>query len=264
MTKGRTWTKEEILYLDDTWGTKPIKSIAEKLNRSESAIIQKAGRRNLGPFLESGNYITFNQFMKYIGYDSISYKLKSWIEKRNLRIKNKTVGKNKFKVIYIEDFWKWADKNRQFVDWNKVKKNSIENEPEWVEKLRKNQKSKFSSVKWTKKEENELLKLIFQYKYTYKQISEKLNRSEGAILRKLIDLKIKARPLRKPAHSRNYNDKDLEYIKKSILEGKIYRQMTEHVGKSEKAIRGFLYRKYGTENLDKLRNKIIEEKKEEV
>ena len=147
MTKGRTWTKEEILYLDDAWGTKPIKSIAEKLNRSESAIVQKAGRRNLGPFLESGNYITFNQFMKYIGYDSISYKLKSWIENRNLRIKNKTVGKNKFKVIYVEDFWKWADKNRQFVDWNKVKRNSIENEPEWVEKLRKNQKSKFSSAK---------------------------------------------------------------------------------------------------------------------
>ena len=145
-----------------------------------------------------------------------------------------------------------------------MKKNSIENEPEWVEKLRKNQKSKFSSVKWTKKEENELLKLIFQYKYTYKQISEKLNRSEGAVLRKLIDLKIKARPLREPAHSRNYNDKDLEYIKNSILEGKLYRQMTEHIGKSEKAIRGFLYRKYGTENLDKLRNKIIEEKKEEI
>ena len=40
--------------------------------------------------------------------------------------------------------------------------------------------------------------------------------------------------------------------------------MTERVGKSEKAIRGFLYRRYGTENLDKLRNKIIEEKKEEV
>jgi len=27
MTKGRTWTKEEILYLDDAWGTKPITSL---------------------------------------------------------------------------------------------------------------------------------------------------------------------------------------------------------------------------------------------
>jgi len=40
----RKWTKEDVEYLKEKWGTVSIPYIAQKLNRSVNAIKLKAGR----------------------------------------------------------------------------------------------------------------------------------------------------------------------------------------------------------------------------
>ncbi len=47
MGKVILWTKEEIAYLEDSWGTYSIKSIAKKLDRTVNAIKLKANRIGL-------------------------------------------------------------------------------------------------------------------------------------------------------------------------------------------------------------------------
>lgn len=57
------WTPEEKAYLEENWGRISIGTIAKNLGRSENAILIKACRFGLGPYLESGEYITLNQLL---------------------------------------------------------------------------------------------------------------------------------------------------------------------------------------------------------
>ena len=93
------------------------------------------------------------------------------------------------------------------------------------------------------------------HKYTYLELSEILKRSSGAIQRRLIDLNIKARPVKVDNHIK-YTNKEKEYIHQFILENRTYEQISREIKKSTKALRGYIYRVYGSENLDKARNNI--------
>ena len=56
---------------------------------------------------------------------------------------------------------------------------------------------------WTKEEDTELKRLVIQQKYTYDQISKMMNRTCGAIQRRLCDLGIKDRPIKADNHIPN-------------------------------------------------------------
>ena len=56
MGKNRYWTKEEIEFLQDKWGSMNVKTIAKNLNRSVDAVMLKKNRLGLGRFTESGDY----------------------------------------------------------------------------------------------------------------------------------------------------------------------------------------------------------------
>lgn len=89
----RKWTKEDVEYLKEKWGTVSIPYIAQKLNRSVNAIKLKAGRLNLGPMLENGSYVTLNQVaIALTGRPFSSYYKKSWIENRGMPVHNKRIN----------------------------------------------------------------------------------------------------------------------------------------------------------------------------
>lgn len=260
---GKQWTEEEIRYLDEYWGRSSMGTICKKLNRSKNSVLTKVNRMKLGSFLERDEYITFRQLLMYLGIGCTSYKHISWIENRKFPVKYKKVNKCKFRIVYMQDFWKWADENRHFIDWTKVKKNSLGEEPDWLIKLRRYQKDKYFKTRtsvWTKTEDLKLKKLIESHKYTYLELSRLLKRSSGAIERRLLDLGIKARPV-KPNNHIKYSESEKRLIREMVLDNKTYLQISELVNKSDKAIRGYLYRTYGTENLDKVRKNIIEMEK---
>lgn len=257
----KVWTKDELNYLVDKYGYMSIKSIAKNLNRTQSAIRNKVARLKLGSFLENGDYITFNQLLITLGY-SISgggYMKKSWINDRGLPVFNKKVENNSFRVIRIDDFWIWAEKNKSFLDFSRFEPLTLGAEPKWVKKkrqydIRKN--IKVNKEPWSKREDEYLIYLLNQYKYSYKQISDLTNRSEGAIQRRILELKIKQRPIKADNHT-PWTQQEKDIVISMIKDGADYENISDRLEiRGSKAIRGLIGRIYGTENLDKVRIKL--------
>ena len=254
---GRNWTKEEEQYLEDNWGILSVKTIAKNLNRSDNAIIVRKNKLGLGSFLDNGDYITFNQLQIVLGNSNAGdgYKMISWVKNRNFPIHTKTVKNNRFRIVYIDEFWKWAEKNKSFLDFSNFEENVLGKEPEWVKQKRKvdiENKRKYTAKPWTKAEDLKLQRMLSMNKYTYDEISKELRRTNGAIQRRICDLEIKERPIKADNHIR-WTEKELYDLGEMIKEGCNYEKMSEVLGKSSKAIRGRVYNMYLTENLDRAR-----------
>lgn len=261
----RKWTKEEEQYLAEKFGSVSISCLVKKLNRTESSILNKRQRMKLGAFLENGDYITLRQLLEVLGIEGgYTYKTISWIENRGFPIIYKKVNKNKFRVVNIDEFWKWAEENQQFLDFSNFEKHALGAEPAWVQKKREYDiqfKNTIKLTPWTQREDEYLKFLLNQYKYTVKEISQRMNRSEGAIQKRIEFLGIMQRPVKADTHT-FWTDEEYEVLKEMILQGANYENIAMKLDRrGSKAIRGLVYRLYGTESLDKVRAKIKEEGK---
>ena len=251
------WTEDEELQLMDMWGTASIPGIANRLNRSVDAIKIKAAKLGLGAVLMAGDYVTFCQLLKAVtgtltGY---SYKMCSWVRNRGLPLHTKKVNKCSFRVVYLEEFWEWAERNRSFIDFSKMEPLALGVEPEWVSEQRKKDYRAFRLQRkdpWTPGEDAELIRLLRQFRYGYAELSEMLNRSVGAIQRRCCDLGIKERPI-KATKTRDWTDGDFCIVADGIRAGESYSEIGRAVGRSEKAVRGKVYYTYLTEDADRVR-----------
>ena len=200
----KTWTKEELEFLEDKWGTVSIPHIAKILDKTVNSIKCKAYRIGLERFIDQGEYVTFNKFIKAIGYSG-SY---SYLEERLLKLsfpmKHKKSINMRYKVVYIKDFWEWAEKHKQDISFAKFEKGIIGEEPSWVEEKRKADLSNPSKVdhsrKWTKEQDNLLIEKTKSCRYTYKDLAKEFNRTECAIKRRLYDLAVPYRPVPLDTH----------------------------------------------------------------
>lgn len=255
MGREKKWTSEDIDCLEESWGKTSVYTLSEKLDRSVNAINIKVFKLGLGAFLENGDYITVNQLMQALGRNDFDqYARISWIKNRGLPVKSKTVKKCKFRVIYLSDFWKWAGKNRTFINFAKVPENSLGKEPDWVKGQRRIdeiKKMRYRITPWTKAEDEQLKTLIKQFKYSYSDISKRLQRTCGAVQRRLLDLGLKERPIKMSNHN-PWSKEDYYRLGEMIKQGMDYEFMSDEFGRSSKAIRGRVYDMYLTENLDKV------------
>ena len=209
------WPKEQEEYLCENWGKVSIPSIAKKLNRSNNAVIIKAQKLGLGGFLSSGEYISFNQLLIALGVQKgCGYKNTSWIKNRGFPVHRKKVLNNTFRIVYIDEFWEWAEQNRAFIDFSKMEPLALGEEPEWVTQQRKEDFKKHHACKntpWTKLEDEKLTHYVRQRQYTYTEIAAMLRRTEGAVLRRCNDLNLKDRPVRLDPHGESAKWKDEHY-----------------------------------------------------
>ena len=253
----KKWTAEEEDYLAEHWGHSSVKALAEKLGRSEDAIVTRKDILGLGAFLDSGEYVTLHQLLQALGYGaSDNYKLKSWIKNRGLPVRNKRVRNNSFRVVRIEDFWTWAEKNRSFIDFSKMEPLALGLEPDWVPEQRKKDYTAFAIQRkdpWTAGEDSRLIMLLKQHKYGYAELSEMLHRSAGAIQRRCINLGLKERPVKADNHGPGWSTEDLRTLAEGIRRGEGYVSIARKIGKSEKAVRGKVYDTYLTESADRVR-----------
>lgn len=259
MGSNKNWRKEEISYLEEFWGVVSVEHIAKKINRSVTAIRLKASRLKLGPFLLAGEYITFNQLVKTItGNNAYSYHLKSWQKNRKFPVHYKRINEKRVRIVYLNEFWKWAEKNRSFIDFSKMEPLSLGKEPEWVDEQRRKDYRAFSLQRkdpWTAAEDSKLLYLLEKQEYGYKEISKMLHRSAGAIQRRCNDLGTKYRPVKADNHSAEsaWTEEDYEILVEGIKNGDSYTVIGNMLDKSEKAVRGKVYFVYLTESADKVR-----------
>lgn len=194
----KTWTKEEEALLEEIWSKMSIPAIAKRMGRTVSAIKNKAYRLGLSDHLHSSEYITINHLFRALGRNSYSYFLDSFIRKRAMPVKHKKSINMNYKVISIDDFWEWAKEHRTFINFSKMEKNILGKEPEWVKEQRKadNLFAQYKKTPWSKTEDETLLALLSTYKYSYRDLSVRLKRTEGAIKRRIFDLGTMMRPLK--------------------------------------------------------------------
>lgn len=210
--------------------------------------------------MESGDYITFQQLSLALGFgrSSSKYFQKSWVENRGFPLHYKRRGKAVIRVVYLNEFWNWADRNRSFLNLSKMEPLALGAEPEWVAEKRKKDFHTFGFQRkdpWTPEDDSRLKVLLEQQRYGYAELSEMLHRSEGAIQRRCNDLCLKNRPVKADNHggSVTWTKKEYEAIAEGIRRGDSYALIGKTIGKSEKAIRGKAYVFYLTENQDKIR-----------
>lgn len=232
--------------------------MCKKLKVSNGALINKKTRLALGPFLESGDYITLNQLFVIMGVKlrGNDFRLKTWLNK-GFPLRYQQRGKKKIRIVKIDEFWKWADENRSLVDFSRLEKNILGIEPDWVKQQRMldyKVNMLFKRTPWTDMEDKKLLMLLKEYKYTYLDLSKKLHRTSAAIEKRIRDLGYKERPLR--ADNKKCSAREFEEIISLISQGANYSLISAYLNKSEKAIRGRIYREFGIEDIDEVRKKI--------
>lgn len=200
----KKWTEKEIMYLEESWGTISIKGIAKKLKRSEGAIINKARKLKLGSFVDAGDLISLNQLLIAIGQGN-SY---SWVKEKyinnGLPVVNKLISNKRVLKVKLEDFWKWAGKNRNVVNFARFEKGALGVEPSWVEEKRKadsmNPSKHNSNRPWSNADDILLISKVKLCRYTYKDLASEFNRTEAAIKRRLYDLNVPYRPVPLDTH----------------------------------------------------------------
>lgn len=238
------WSVEELNYLENKWGDISIPAIAKNLNRSINAVVLKANRTGLGMHLHSGNEITLFQLISAMGKkNNFSWYVDKWI-RYGIPFKYKKSINKRYKVIKIEDFWKWAVKNKDILDFSTFEENMLGKEPIWVIEKRKADiiESRYKKTPWTKEEDNLLRSLLNSYRFSYIEISKRLNRTEGGIKRRMQDLKIKQRPLKADNHIA-WSNEETELLIRLRNEGYRCDVISEKIkNRSAQAVRGKLER----------------------
>ena len=254
MGQGRNWTREEYDTLAELWGVYSLGTIAKRMNRSENAILIKVQRMGLGSHTSNSHMITLSSLLESFDYSYSGYAPK--FEAAGLKIHKQRVRNCSVKMVDIDEFWEFAEKNRHLFDFSRFEEYTLGAEPEWVkekraEGFRKKWAVKPHNTPWTEAEDKELLRLLREYRYTYPEIAARLHRTEGAIQRRVTDLKIRERPLKADNHIL-WMDEEYATLGRMIKAGSNYESMSAVLGKSVKAIRGRVYGMYLTENLNKV------------
>lgn len=260
---GRRWTDKEINYLTESWGATSIPTIASSLGKSITAVELKANRLKLGSFMHCGDYITLPQLWEALGLSRLTYRTPDWLKKHEFPFKYKKVrsANRRFKVVYLDDFWKWAENNKELLDFSKLEYLILGQEPEWVDIKRNQDRLKSSMIittDWTSYEDTKLLDMLKSYRYTLKDIANYFHRTEQAVKQRICKLNIKYRPI--PMDNQiKWTDEDVELLIELVKEYPNYTLIKNKLSNhSEMSIKSKLYRLFGTQVLHRIKDKLAE------
>ena len=212
----RWWTAEEVEYLKDKWGEVSISTLAKKMDRTVYSVKNKAFKIGLGNFIQQGDYVTFKELLDAIGQGGNYSYLKMRLERDGFPIKYKKVINNKFAIVYINDFWKWTEKNKQKINFAKFEEGALGKEPNWVAEKRRadllNPSKTNHNRKWTLADDDKLMYMCKSCRYTYKDIADELNRTQAAVKRRLYDLKVPYRPVPLDNHKKWTEEENMKML----------------------------------------------------
>lgn len=239
----RHWTEAEKSFLQDNYGFLTIESLQKKLDRSECAIQNQVARMKLGRWYSNLEGVTQNEFAKALNVHHGT--VTNWNQNYGLPIRMKRLKKDYFKIIMLDDFWKWAQDHKNMIEWDKVEKHILGAEPDWVRHARdaaiiaKNKSVK--KIPWSKDDDTKLLWMLNQHKFTYAEIATELNRTHGGIKRRITDLGIKLRPVYRENHKK-YSQEEIDCIVSMYQAGHSFQKIAEKLDRSEAGVRGKLER----------------------
>lgn len=176
------WTKEDLEYLEENYGKYSLSNIGKKTGKSEVAVKIKAKRLGLGGVLNASDKIVATQLANLVKVDTKT--LIRWIKLKGLKATNAKLAKRKFYMIDINDFWKWAKDNKEFIKWRELEVGFLGAEPKWTAAARKECSKIPKQRKWTVNQDK-LLVMYFEAGKTYKEIARLLNRTDASIQRRI-------------------------------------------------------------------------------
>lgn len=228
----RRWSDEEIEYLTKNYGRYSIQAIADKLDRTNLGVIQKANRLGLGLAYEAQGTITAAELARALGRRTSV--ILRWIYKNGLKSKLKTVKeKRKYQMIRVTDFWAFAKEHPMLMKWELYERNTLPPEPEWLDEEIKNYfetRNKNKDKVWTKAEDCYLLTYYNKGKLV-KDIAEFLGRSEMSTWCRLKKLKVPKRVIQIP-----WKPVEDEILINMRGQGKIFKDIAEELGRSIRSV----------------------------
>ena len=136
MKKRRYWTDEEDNYLLDKAGSVSSQAMADNLGRTKIAVDTRMYKLGIGDIRVATGMITANQLSNIVNIDDKTVYM--WIRESGLKATHKRIrDKGKFFLIKPSDFWEWADKNRNRINFSKIEPKILLPEPEWFEEQRR-------------------------------------------------------------------------------------------------------------------------------
>lgn len=244
MAKNKRWTYPEIQYLKDYWGKHSLQEMSKKLDRTILAIKLKATRIKLTDRRRLQEDITYREFTKLLGRSYSDSWLKGRLKKANFPFSYFKVVNKKICMVNLRAFIRWFKNNLHILDIDNTNDGDFDAiEPNWLKEKRKADKmaSLYKMRLWTKEEDDRLITLLNEYKYSYREISIKLKRTEGALKRRMLDLKLKQRPIIADKHIK-WTHQEVDMVKDLYLKGYKSCVIAEFVPKSALAINGILER----------------------
>ena len=175
--KMRPGEAEEEKYMNKYYLRQPTKRTAKVLNRSIESVRKKAVQMGINTYYDG--YLSAHVLAEC--FSTNTQVIKRWIEKFNLPAIKINDSKHRTRYqIDPENFWKWADGHRDVINWSGYDLCSILPEPQWVEFEQSRYKTKRHCRKFTA---NEIVQIKHMLRkcMTYKEIAEKLGRTERSI-----------------------------------------------------------------------------------
>ena len=235
---GKKWTENEISYLEGRWGAVSIPAIANKLGRTVTSVKNKAVDIGLSRHIHNSINITFFQFCKAIGKgNSYSHIKDRWCRLGFPLHYQKSISR-RYAMVDIDEFWEWAEKHKDVVDFHSIPEGVFGAEPDWVREARHaSYLEKVTNVTpWSKTDDDKLIYLLKQYRYTYNDLCVRLNRTEGAIKRRITTLGLIYRPVRN--YTRHWQDEEVVTLLKMRAAGYGWEDIGRALKRSGSAVRG--------------------------
>lgn len=178
-----TWTEEEDELLLEMAGQAGYDYIGSKLKRSPRAVQNRLIEIDTADKLMLTGMLTAAELGRLVQRDK-SYITKLIKEDGLPAKKPKLTYKDKDPHRWMIDpykFWKWAEKNRDKLNFYLIEADTIVPEPSWVAEQRKLDYEKpVTRKRWTDEERKRAIELIYSG-YTRPQVAKVMNRSVSSI-----------------------------------------------------------------------------------
>lgn len=201
------WTDEDVAYLKDRIGSLSFDKIATKLGKTPLAVIRKAEKLGISNTKFASGLMTMHELASCLCVSDRVVKrliVKNGLpaERKNFRSNysakdGKKISKRLFYYIDVKQFWKWAENNKDLINWYQVPYLALPPEPEWLEDRRKEDYYKWVARPrpWTPEQDSQLWALYYREGIPQKKIANIMSRSKNGIekrLKKLREIKLQS------------------------------------------------------------------------
>lgn len=179
MKTNQHYTPEEIEYIDENWGIKPIDRIVKNLRRTKYGILKKGYRMGLGKIYS--NDFNANEIAKILNKSCDT--IIAWIKKGSLKGRKLSLRDSGiWWQVNHDDLMDWLKNNPDKYNARNIKPYALGYEPEWLKEYRNsdNMEPRKHWRRWTE-EDNKNLITMFHKGYEIKELAIIFERTEKSI-----------------------------------------------------------------------------------